>query len=285
MGDDKLEEIERWLGDISGAFLVTGPTGSGKTTTLYALLNELRVLRRCIVTLEDPVEYLVDGVTQLQVDEDRGLTFGEGVKAMLRLDPDYLLLGEIRDGKSARAAIDAASSGRVLLSTLHSRDAAGAITSLRNWGLENQEICSAVSVIVAQRLVRKLCPHCRQKETPTDEERRWLHAFGVPFPARVWHAGSCDRCCGLGFVERTGVFEVWRLDEDDYDFILQKFDERSLRRRLAEKGHRFLLSNGLAKAANGVTTLGELRTMGGFGPTGASVPQVRGPAMADGEPV
>jgi type II secretory ATPase GspE/PulE/Tfp pilus assembly ATPase PilB-like protein len=194
---------------------------------------------------------------------------------MLRLDPDYLLLGEIRDADSARAAIDAACSGRVFLSTLHGRDAAGAITSLRNWGLENQEICSALAVIVAQRLVRKLCPKCRRQEEPTQEERRWLRAFDMPAPDRVWHAQGCDACHQIGFKERTGVFEVWRLDEEDYEKILHNIDERSLRRHLAEKGHGFLLPDGLSKAAEGVTTLGELRTMGGFGPTGATVPHVQ----------
>ncbi|MGD2108534.1 MAG: GspE/PulE family protein [Phycisphaerae bacterium] len=275
LGDDNLGEIERWLGNINGAFLVSGPTGSGKTTTLYALLDELKLLHRNIVTLEDPVEYQIDGINQLQVDESRGLTFSTGLKAMLRLDPDYLLLGEIRDAESGRAAIDAACSGRVLLSTLHSRDAAGAITSLRNWGLENQEICTALAVVVAQRLVRKLCTECRRKEAPTQEERRWLRALDLAVPEHVWHAGGCASCADLGFKERTGVFEVWRLDEGDYESILHNVDERTLRRHLAEKGHGFLLPDGLAKASAGVTTLCELRTMGGFGPTGATVPRTQ----------
>jgi len=196
-------DIGLWLGRVSGMFLVAGPTGSGKTTTLYALLHELKLLERSVVTVEDPVEYRIDGIAQMQIDPGRGLTFMTGLKAMLRLDPDYLLLGEIRDGESAQAALEAASAGRALMSTLHSRDAVGAVTALRNWGLQDLEIAAALEVVVAQRLVRKLCPLCRRLEPAEPDEARWLESLRLPAPKRTWHAGGCDRCRGIGFDGRT----------------------------------------------------------------------------------
>jgi len=263
-----LVEIQHWLSNVNGMFLVSGPTGSGKTTTLYALLRELRLVNRNTVTIEEPVEYQMDGVTQMQVNEEHGLTFAEGVKTMLRLDPDYLLVGEIRDAESGRAAVDAAASGRVLLSTLHSRDAIGAVTKLRNWDLEDHEICATLAVAVAQRLVRELCPDCRRQETPTSKELQWLRALGISPPEQTWHPVGCEACEDLGYRGRTGIFEVWRMNEEDYESILAHTDERTLRRRLAERGHGFLLNDALAKARSGVTSLDELRTMGGFGPAG-----------------
>ncbi len=268
LSDEKLRNIEQWLGDTDGMFLVTGPTGSGKTTTLHALLRRLLPRQRSIITIEDPVEYRVDGAVQIQTDEEHGLTFAQGVKAMLRLDPDYMLVGEIRDAESANAAIECAGSGRVVLSTLHARDAVGAITGLRNWRLRDHEICSALAVVVAQRLVRTLCRHCRDQGEIHDGERRWLHRCGGPAGDRLdsaWRAVGCDHCGNLGYRGRTGVFEVWRLDEDDYRRILAGADERTLRRGLGEKGHGFLLDDALEKVRLGVTTVEELRGAGGFG--------------------
>jgi len=261
----QLLRIENWLGNVNGMFLVAGPTGSGKTTTLYALLHEFRLLERSVITVEDPVECQINGVTQIQVNESRGLTFSEGIKAMLRLDPDYMLVGEVRDAASARAALDAAVTGRTLMSTLHSRDAVSAVTVLRNFGLTDHEIASVLSMMVTQRLVRKLCPACRCEERPTDLERRWLEAAGVPPLDRVWHSVGCDACRGLGFIGRTGVFEVWPLEEDDHALILEHTGENVLRDHLGSRGHRFLLTDALEKVEAGVTSLSELRTMGGFG--------------------
>ena len=174
------QHIGDWLGSINGMFLCTGPTGSGKTTTLYALLHQLKQRERAIVTIEDPVEYQVDGIAQMQVNERHGLTFAEGLKAMLRLDPDYLMLGEVRDKSSARVAADASIAGRVLMSTLHSRDAVGTVTALRNWGLTDHEIAVSLSVVVSQRLVRRLCPKCATVQPPSDAARRWLESLDLP---------------------------------------------------------------------------------------------------------
>jgi len=261
---DDRDQIGLWLGRVSGMFLVAGPTGSGKSTTLYALLHELKFLERSVVTVEDPVEYRVDGTAQMQIDIARGLTFAAGLKAMLRLDPDYLLLGEIRDPESAQAAVGAASAGRGLLSTLHSRDAVGVVTALRNWDLQDFEIAAALEMVVAQRLVRKLCPHCRRLEAPRQEEAQWLESLRLPVPERTWHAGQCDRCRGIGFSGRTGVFEIWALNKEDYHRILTHDDERSLRENLARQGFHSLLADGLDMVAEGVTSLDELRMVGSF---------------------
>jgi type II secretory ATPase GspE/PulE/Tfp pilus assembly ATPase PilB-like protein len=239
-------------------FLVTGPTGAGKTTTLYALLHELRMLERSIVTLEDPVEYDIDGITQLQVDEDHGLTFRNGLKAMLRLDPDFLLLGEIRDVESARTAAAAASSGHVLLSTLHSHDPVNAVTTLRHWGLADYEITAALQVVVSQRLVRRLCPACRKQEAPKPRELRWLRGVVEEVPDAIWHAVGCGECRGLGYQGRVGVFEVWRLQDDDLDLIADHATERAVRQHLRKRRHQTLVNDGLEKARSGETTVCEL---------------------------
>ena len=257
--------IEDWLAGVRGMLLVAGPTGSGKTTSLYALLHELRLLDCSVITIEDPVECQIDGISQIQVDEPHGLTFAEGIKAILRLDPDYMLVGEIRDGSSARAAVDAAATGRTLMSTIHTRDAVGSVTVLRNLGLADHEIAAVMSIIVSQRLVRCLCPHCRVCDPPTEREARWLDTVKVPVPEQSWHAVGCRKCRDIGYRGRTGVFEVWRLDEHDYGLILEHADERSIRDRLCHTDHRFLLADALVKAENGVTSIEELRAMGGFG--------------------
>lgn len=257
--------IEDWLAGVRGMLLVAGPTGSGKTTSLYALLHELRLLDCSVITIEDPVECQIDGISQIQVDEPHGLTFAEGIKAILRLDPDYMLVGEIRGGSSARAAVDAAATGRTLMSTIHTRDAVGSVTVLRNLALADHEIAAVLSIIVSQRLVRRLCPHCRVCEPPTENEARWLEAIKAPVPERSWHAVGCRKCRDIGYRGRTGVFEVWRLDERDYSLILEHADERTIRERLGHTDHRFLLADALVKVDSGITSIDELRAMGGFG--------------------
>lgn len=202
------QSVEHWLRDVIGMFLVVGPTGCGKTTTLYALLERLRLASRNVVALEDPVEYQIDGITQVNLDERHGLTFAEGLKSMLRLDPDYILLGELRDAASAEMAVQASASGKTLMSTLHSRDAVSAVTTLRNYGLADHEIVAALEVVVAQRLLRKLCPHCRRVGPPSESDTAWLTMLGRPLPEQCWHAVGCAKCQQTGYAGRTGVFEV-----------------------------------------------------------------------------
>lgn len=254
--------IRRWMDATGGLFLVAGPTGSGKTTTLYSLLHELKLSDSHVITLEDPVEYEVPGINQIQVNQDQGLTFGSGTQAMLRLDPDYVLIGEIRDAASAQAAISVATSGRAVMGTLHSRDAAGTITALRNLGLNDYEIASNLGLIVAQRLVRTLCPDCREQSQPGALERRWLEDCGREVPETTWVARGCSTCDGLGYRGRTGIFEVWQPDEDDYGRILRHEEEHALRLSLREREHPLMLDDGLAKVEQGITTLRELLRSG-----------------------
>jgi general secretion pathway protein E len=236
-------------------------------------LHELKFADRTIVSLEDPVEYELDGVTQVQLDEKHHLSFAEGVKAMLRLDPDFLMIGEIRDGASAKAAVDAAITGRVLLSTIHSRDAVGVVTALRNWGMADHEISESLSVVVSQRLVRRLCRECKEKSVPADRDVQWLNSVGLPAPAQVWKAVGCPKCSGLGFMGRTGVFEMWELTERDYELILAHSDEHKIRRHLAQL-HSSLLEDGIGKVADGTTTMEELkRASGGAFPAERSWPE------------
>lgn len=259
---DHYATVERWLGNVTGMFLVVGATGCGKTTTLYALLHELKVFNQSVVTIEDPVEYRVHGITQMQVNERRNFTFDEGVKAMLRLDPDFLLVGEVRDVHSAQAALDVAASGKTILSTLHSRDAAGAITTLRNLHLKDYEIATALEVVVAQRLVRKLCPECRQERDLTGSERLWLESAGLPVPDSVWVADECEACQYTGYRGRTGLFEVWHLEDHFKEMVLQHADEARLRSELRKSGIHTILHDGVEKVAAGITSLKELRRPG-----------------------
>jgi type II secretory ATPase GspE/PulE/Tfp pilus assembly ATPase PilB-like protein len=259
------EQISRALHDALGMILISGPTGSGKTTTLYALLHELVATQRCVVAVEDPVEYVIEGVTQIQVNEKAGVTFAEGVRGLLRLDPDVIFMGEMRDRVSAQAALNAADSGHVFLSSLHARDGAGTITSLRSFGLDDHEIAATVDLVVAQRLVRRLCPACRKQEPPSESESAWLKYFGRAVPALAWHAVGCAKCNHTGYLGRIGLFEVWHLGEEAADLILQHADEHTLRRHLRHRGTLSLLDDEMRKVADGTTSLTEIQTTGGIG--------------------
>jgi general secretion pathway protein E len=258
-GDQR--HLRDWLAEIQGMLLVCGPVGTGKTTTLYAMLRELQRQPCGIVTLEDPVESRMDGITQIEVNEKRGLTFPDAVRAMLRLDPDFLLLGEVRDPESAHVAITAAGSGQALLSTLHARDAVGAVTALRNYGVKNWEISAALEVSVAQRLLRRLCPRCRAETEITEAQQEWFSAHGVAAPARLWKAVGCDVCGGTGFDGRIGIFEVWRLNREARTLIMHGADEPALRKCAVASGTRPLIADALEKAAAGLTSFPELRQL------------------------
>jgi type II secretory ATPase GspE/PulE/Tfp pilus assembly ATPase PilB-like protein len=255
-------DLEEWLTQITGMCLATGPAGSGKTTTLYALLHELELSDNAVITIEDPVEYAIDGITQIQVNYAHGLTFAEGLKAMLRLDPDFLLVGEMRDEVSARTAVEAAASGHVMMSTLHSPDAMGVVTLLRNWGVADHQIATVLQIVISQRLVRRLCLNCRTQDAPTPLEQAWLTSLNLPAPQKSWHPRGCPACSQTGYAGRIGVFEIWRKTESDYRLLLEHTDEHSLRRHLRERGRKTVLEDGLVKAREGVTSLAELQHMG-----------------------
>ncbi|UYG02199.1 ATPase, T2SS/T4P/T4SS family [Halomonas sp. LR3S48] len=262
IGEEGALGIRRWMDATGSMLLVAGPTGAGKTTTLYTLLGQLQLTDSHVVTLENPVEYSIPGINQIQVDLDHGLDFANGTRSLLRLDPDYVLIGEVRDRESAIAALSVTSSGRSLMGTLHSRDAVGVVTSMRQLGLADSEISANLGLIIAQRLVRRLCQHCRE-QTPLDRhDREWLEAIGLVPPTQTWSAKGCPQCDGLGFRGRIGVFEIWQLAAEDHARILRHADESELRRGLIERGVELMLADGLAKAEAGITSLREVFRMG-----------------------
>jgi general secretion pathway protein E len=192
-----------------------------------------------------------------------------------------ILVGELRDPATARAAYGAAALGRTILTTAHARDAAGSVTTLRYHGLDDRDIASTLSVVVAQRLVRKLCPHCRRRSAPNEEEKRWFGFIGVPVPETSWEPGECDHCGQSGYFGQTGVFEVWRLEEEDYHLLLGGATERQIRDSLVSRGHRHFLADALEKAGEGVTTLAEVQALRLAGPAlSPSAASLRGSTSA-----
>lgn len=265
MSDADQSRLKTWLAEMQGMLLVCGPVGSGKTSTLYSVLHQLQTLPRSIVTVEDPVECTLDGITQIQVNAKRGLTFATAIRAMLRLDPDFLLVGEIRDPESAHVAITAAGTGLTLLSTIHARDAVGAVTALRNNGVKDWEIGAALEMCISQRLVRRLCRECRTSAAPTQDERKWFTAAGTSPPEQLWQPKGCDACAGTGFDGRVGVFELWCLDDDARRLILQGADGTALSRHALEGGAQPLFKDAITKVMDGLTSLSEIRNLIGLG--------------------
>lgn len=256
------ERLERWASELDGMILATGPTGSGKTTTVYALLHELSLESDNVITVEDPVEYEIDGINQIQVDERHDLGFAEGIKASLRLDPDCLMVGELREPEAAAQAIIAAIQGHVVLATMHSRDAASVVTRLRNFGLKNHQIAAALGVVVNQRLVRKLCPHCHELPAASREAVDYFESRNTDAPQSVGMPRGCEKCDGTGYHGRTSLFEVWNLGEQDYRCIMRGGDEEELRRGMRETGHRNLLDDAAAKTQEGIISLDDIKRAG-----------------------
>jgi general secretion pathway protein E len=257
--------LRDWLETVGGMLLTVGPTGSGKTTTLYALLHQLKMTEAEVVTLEHPVEYGIDGINQIPVNPAQGLDFATGAKGMLRLDPDYLVIGELRDQHSAEAAINAAAGGRATMASLHARDAVDSVTVLRNFGLDDFEIASNLDLVVSQRLVRRLCSDCIEPTEPAARDRAWLDSQDFDVPDEVYHGTGCDTCGGLGYRGRIGLFEIWSPTDDDYEAIVEHCPTHRLRHALAERKHRFLLDDGMSKVREGLVALADLRRLGALG--------------------
>jgi type IV pilus assembly protein PilB len=238
-----------------GIILVTGPTGSGKTTTLYSVLETIKTPEKNLMTIEDPIEYQLKGVTQSQVSSRIGLTFARLLRSVMRQDPDIILVGEIRDLETAEVAIRAALTGHLVLSTLHTNDAAGAATRLIDMGVKPFLVSSAVIGIIAQRLVRTICPKCKQKQVL---EPGMLENIELP-PDCVLHKGAgCDHCHQTGYRGRTGIFEIMPLDEELRDLIAKKIATHDIRAVARQKGMRTLREDALIKAQSGVTTIEEV---------------------------
>jgi general secretion pathway protein E len=257
VGLDKEEErlLEELLLRPNGILLVTGPTGSGKTTTLYAAINRIHSEDKNIITVEDPVEYQLKGIGQIQVNPKVGLTFASGLRSILRQDPDVIMVGEIRDMETAEIAIQASLTGHLVLSTLHTNDAPSAVIRLIDMGVEPFLVSSSVAGILAQRLVRVICPLCKESYMPSSTE---LSYFNEPLPAGLWRGRGCEKCKGSGYTGRTGIFELLVPDNAMRQMIAEKADAQGIREAAAKKGMRPLRADGLDKASAGITTLEEV---------------------------
>lgn len=253
-----LAQFDQLIHKPYGIVLVTGPTGSGKTTTLYAALHRINSVEKKIITIEDPVEYRLAGVTQIQVHPKIGLTFASGLRHMVRQDPDVILVGEIRDRETAEIAVHAALTGHLVFSTLHTNDAAGAITRLMEMGIEDYLLTSAVIGILAQRLVRVICPQCRTEVADSGSGETQPPGQSGGAPTKSFIGTGCEACSQIGYQGRTGIYELLMVDEYLRRLILAGTDTQSLRQAALEKGMRSLMDDGLDKVAGGVTTRQEL---------------------------
>ncbi len=240
-----------------GILLVTGPTGSGKSTTLYSALGEMDGERLNISTVEDPVEYELDSCNQVQVNEKTGLTFAAALRSLLRQDPDIVMVGEIRDNETARIAVQAALTGHLVLSTLHTNDAATSVTRLVNIGIEPYLIAASLNAAVAQRLVRRICPKCKEPYKVPDKMKRYFEKAGAN-PAEIVHGAGCDACRGSGYVGRAGIFELLVIDDGFRDMIHQDTSVSSMRRAFRESGRDTLFDDGIKKVKQGITTVEEV---------------------------
>lgn len=252
---DLLRRIRNVMAQTNGILLVTGPTGSGKSTTLYGMLTELNEESRNIMTAEDPVEYEVPGISQTQVNEKIGLTFASALRTMLRQDPDIIMVGEIRDAETARIAIQAALTGHLVLSTLHTNDAPSAVTRLADMGIEPYLITSTVRGVIAQRLARRICPHCKTTYTP--DRSQLLEAGLKPSELRgkrFARGKGCEHCSHTGFLGRLGIFEYMDMTPSVQRGVLQGKDSESLKEIAAKEGLITLLDYGRRKILDGETT-------------------------------
>lgn len=244
-----------------GILLVTGPTGSGKSTTLYAALMHLNTPERKILTVEDPVEYNIEGVNQMQVKPQIGLTFANALRSIVRQDPDVIMIGEMRDEETAAIAVQSALTGHLVLSTLHTNDAAGSITRLLDMGVEDYLLTSTVNAVLAQRLVRSPCHSCREPYTPMDEVvLRWgLRRFAGDSPITLYRAAGCEHCGHTGYSGRIAILELLMMTDPIKQLVLKHSDAGEIARAAADGGMRFMLDDGLRKAVAGETTLEEVR--------------------------
>jgi type IV pilus assembly protein PilB len=254
------DELTIWKNQIDqphGIILVTGPTGSGKTTTLYASLRQMDAQKLNISTVEDPVEYHLGSVNQTQVHAKIGMTFSAALRALLRQDPDVVMLGEIRDKETAEIAVQASLTGHLVLSTLHTNDAPSSITRLINIGVEPYLISAAVNAVLAQRLVRKVCPHCKEEYTPSPEMKEFLTLQGFS-SEKVIRGKGCDRCRKTGYAGRLGIYELMVMDDSLRDLVTGNPDVTHLRKLCRERGLVTLRTDGFRKVMSGLTTVDEV---------------------------
>jgi type IV pilus assembly protein PilB len=254
-GADQLEIFRQYICKPHGMVLLTGPTGSGKTTTLYSALSEIKSSQTNIVTVEDPVEYQIKGIYQVQANPKIGLTFANGLRYILRQDPDIIMVGEIRDLETAEMAIRSSLTGHLVFSTLHTNDSVGAIVRLINMGIEAYLVCSSLSLAVAQRLVRKICPHCKESYKPTKQLLRSLGMDGNAERDLVFQRGKgCHRCKDTGYYGRTAICEILEMKAVVRNAVLNGADIEGMRQVARDIGMSSLRESGLQKVRDGITT-------------------------------
>ncbi len=256
MGEDVLENFDRRIREPHGIVLVTGPTGSGKSTTLYAALSRLDHTRLNIMTVEDPIEYDLDGIGQTQVNPKVDLDFARALRAILRQDPDVVLIGEIRDLETAQIAVQASLTGHLVLATLHTNDAASAVTRLVDMGIEPFLLGSSLLGVLAQRLVRRLCPHCREAYQPSPAE--WSSVAAGPVPEQLWRATGCEQCSQTGYRGRTGIYELFAIDEASRRLIHDGVGEYRLREHALAHGMQPMRVDALRWLLAGETSIDEV---------------------------
>ena len=257
---DQTQAMHDILAIPHGILLVTGPTGSGKSTTLYAALQHLNEPERMIITVEDPVEYKIHGINQIQVKPQIGLNFSNALRSIVRQDPDIIMIGEMRDGETAEIAVQSALTGHLVLSTLHTNDAPGSIMRLLDMGVQDYLLTSAVNAVQAQRLVRTLCRSCREAYTPVNEvvERFDLERFAVDGQVTLYRAAGCAKCSGSGYAGRSAILEILPMTDDIKGLVLNRCDVSEIAKAATDGGMVTMLDDGLFKAANGVTTIEEV---------------------------
>jgi general secretion pathway protein E/type IV pilus assembly protein PilB len=258
LSDDQ-ETFERLIQLPDGILLVTGPTGSGKTSTLYACLNYVNKPDRKIITVEEPIEYQMTGINQVQVNPEIGMTFPAALRSILRQAPNIIMIGEIRDLETAAIATNASLTGHLVFSTLHTNDAPSAVARLTDIGIQPFLVASSLRAIMAQRLVRRICPHCKQPAKLTEQEMRALRIEpGQLRDAQVMHGNGCEECRGTGHKGRMGIFEIFVLDDEVRHMINRRSSNLNLRQRARELGMRTLREDGIRKVFAGLTSAQEI---------------------------
>lgn len=257
--DEQLKRVEKLIQRDNGIILVTGPTGCGKTTTLYAALSRINSPEINIITIEDPIEYQLNGIGQIQVNPKIDLTFANGLRSILRQDPDVILVGEIRDKETAEIAIHASLTGHLVFSTLHTNDASGSITRLIDMGIEPFLVSSSLMAVLAQRLVRLVCPACKERYIPGEDEARDLGLDGKSLKNKpIYRAKGCKECSQSGYKGRTGIFELLIVDDDIRALITKGVDSATIKKKAIAKKMRTLRDDGAQRVLNGTTTIEEI---------------------------
>ena len=265
LNEEHLRDVRRFSGYAHGIILVTGPTGSGKTTTLYAMLSEIDSKENNIITIEDPIEYHLAGISQIQVSNKKGLTFAAGLRSLLRQDPDIMMVGEIRDEETARISIQAALTGHLVLSTLHTNDSAGAVTRMQDIGVEPYLVASSLIGVIAQRLVRLICPECREEYVPDVEARAKLKECRLEISdlpnGKLFRGRGCDNCFNTGYTGRTAIYEILKVNERIRELVVERASASVIKKTALADGLITLRGDGLIKVREGRTTIDEVLRM------------------------